>query len=100
MAIAMGCGLATSFGLETAVLRVVEGMPAQKAAVTALNMSAVSMLVMESAENLTDLYLTGGVFAPHEPAWWVALGVSVGAGFAAPLPYNYYRLKRFGKSCH
>ena len=100
MAVAMGCGLATSFGLETAVLRVTENMPTRQAAETAFNMSVISMLVMEGAENVTDLYLTGGVLAPHEPAWWAALGVSLGAGFVAPLPYNYYRLKRHGRSCH
>ena len=96
----MVSGLCTSFALETAVLKYKEGMSTKHAAETALNMSLVSMLVMEGAENVTDLYLTGGVFAPHEVQWWVALGVSVGAGFVTPLPYNYYQLKEYGKSCH
>lgn len=100
MAVAMGCGLATSFGLETVILKYKEGMPTKKAAETAFNMSAISMLVMEGAENIVDLHLTGGVLAPGDPHWWGALGISLGAGFLAPLPYNYYRLKRHGRSCH
>jgi hypothetical protein len=100
MAIAMTCGLGTSFALETAILKYQEDMSLKVAAETAFNMSIVSMLAMETAENVTDLYLTGGLFEPDKPYWWAALGVSLGAGFLTPLPYNYYRLKRHGRSCH
>ncbi|MCA8833581.1 MAG: DUF4396 domain-containing protein, partial [Proteobacteria bacterium] len=31
--------------------------------------------------------------------WWV-LPFMLAAGFIAPLPYNYWRLKALGKSCH
>lgn len=100
MAVAMTCGLGTSFALETAVLRYQESMTLKVAAATAFNMSIVSMLAMELAETSTDLYLTGGVLQPDQPHWWAALFVSLGAGFVTPLPYNYYRLKRHGRSCH
>jgi hypothetical protein len=26
--------------------------------------------------------------------------VSIGAGYMAPLPYNYLRLRKYGRSCH
>ncbi len=34
------------------------------------------------------------------PLFWASMGVSVAACFVVPLPYNYYMLRRFGKSCH
>lgn len=58
------------------------------------------MLSMELAENAADLYLTGGVLAPESGAWWGALAVSLLAGYLTPLPYNYYQLRRYRKSCH
>lgn len=70
------------------------------AARTAMGMSLVSMLAMETAENLVDYHLTGGVVALDDPRFWMAAVVSVGAGFLAPLPYNYWRLRKFGQACH
>jgi Domain of unknown function (DUF4396) len=67
---------------------------------TAAGMSLVSMLAMESVENLVDLYLTGGVVAMDSPKFWAAAAASVMAGFFAPLPYNYARLRKYGKACH
>lgn len=70
------------------------------AARTAMGMSMVSMIAMELAENVVDYHLTGGIVALHDPSFWAAAVVSVGAGFLAPLPYNYIRLKKYGKACH
>lgn len=102
MAVAMTCGIATSFAIETAWLYAAPStrMPLATAARTAFSMSMVSMVAMELAENAVDLHLTGGVFAPHEPAWWGALAAALVAGFVTPLPYNYYMLKRWAKACH
>ena len=101
VALAMVSGVATSLALETAVLRWgVERMPLRVAAQTAARMSLASMLSMEAAENAVDLVLTGGVLAPGELWWWAALAPSIAAGFLVPLPYNYYMLKKYGRSCH
>jgi hypothetical protein len=53
------------------------------------------MISMELAMNLTDVALTGGAIL----TWWV-IPFMLFAGFITPLPYNYWRLKVLGKSCH
>lgn len=37
---------------------------------------------------------------PSSPHYWTALGISLVAGFLAPLPCNYWRFERHGKACH
>lgn len=66
----------------------------------AMGMSMVSMLAMEMAENLVDYHLTGGVVDVGDPKFWMAAAVSMTAGYLAPLPYNYLRLRKYGKACH
>jgi hypothetical protein len=34
------------------------------------------------------------------PLFWASMGVSMAAGFIVPLPYNYFMLRHFNKSCH
>lgn len=63
-------------------------------------MSFISMLTMEAAENAVDYYLTGGAVSFDSPAFWMAAVLSITAGFIAPLPYNYVRLRKYGKACH
>jgi Domain of unknown function (DUF4396) len=58
------------------------------------------MFAMESVENTVDYHLTAGVVAVDDPGFWMAAGVSVCAGFLAPLPYNYIRLRKYGRACH
>lgn len=58
------------------------------------------MVTMEMAENVVDYHLTGGQIAVDSPAFWLAGAVAMLAGFLAPLPYNYLRLKKYGKACH
>ena len=62
---------------------------------TALGMSFISMLTMETAMNVTDYLLTGGAIL----TWWV-LPIALFAGFITPWPYNYRRLQKHGRSCH
>ena len=62
---------------------------------TAIGMSLVSMIAMEAAMNLVDVLLTGGAML----TWWVIPFMLI-AGFITPLPYNYFRLKKYGKACH
>lgn len=94
-------GISTSILLETVMLRIGrDGLTWLTAAKTAIGMSLISMLTMEAAENAVDYYLTGGQVALNDPSFWIAALVSIAAGFMAPLPYNYARLRKYGKACH
>ncbi|KAG9233077.1 hypothetical protein BJ875DRAFT_403730 [Amylocarpus encephaloides] len=101
MAISMASGVTTSLLLETALLRFgCDRLGWMVAAKTAAGMSLISMVSMELAENLIDYHLTGGVIQLDSPQFWGAALVSVAAGFLTPLPYNYLRLRKYGKACH
>jgi copper chaperone CopZ len=100
MGVAIVCGLTTSVMLETVILKVREGFSWKLAVQTAFSMSFLSMLAMEISENATDYFLTGGTVMPHEPFYWLALALALIAGFIVPLPYNYWKLKKFNKACH
>jgi hypothetical protein len=94
-------GITTSVILETVLLKLgPDNLSWNKAGQTAMGMGMVSMVAMELAENAVDYHLTGGVIAFENPQFWAAAMLSIGAGFLAPLPYNYARLKRYGKACH
>lgn len=97
----MTSGITTSLLLETVLLRVGrDRLPWVAAAKTAAGMSLISMVAMEAAENGVDFHLTGGMVQFDSPAFWGAAIASVAAGFLVPLPYNYVRLRKFGKACH
>ena len=93
MTLAIFNGLLTSIALETVILSC--QMPLKMAFNTAIGMSIISMISMEAAMNIVDVLLTGGAML----TWWV-VPVMLFAGFITPLPYNYWRLKSLGKSCH
>lgn len=94
MILAIVNGLITSIALETVIL-IRSGMIVGLAFKTAIGMSLISMIGMESAMNITDWMLTGGALL----TWW-AVPIMLAAGFIAPWPYNYWRLKKWGKACH
>lgn len=97
----MASGIATSLALETVLLRKGrDNLSWPLAARTAAGMSLISMLTMELAENVVDYHLTGGQIAVDSPTFWLAGAVAMLAGFLSPLPYNYMRLKKYGKACH
>ena len=100
MGLAMAAGLVTSILFESAILRWREGFGWRAAFTMAFSMSFLSMLGMELAANTTDFMLTCGRVPPSDPFYWTALAISVGAGFLAPLPYDYWKFKRHGKACH
>ncbi|KAG9545618.1 hypothetical protein KCU71_g14833, partial [Aureobasidium melanogenum] len=101
MALSMTSGLSTSIILETSLLHLgKDKLPLKTAFNTAMGMSFISMLAMEVAENTVDYHFTGGVVALQDPQFWGAAVLSVVAGYLVPLPWNYYRLKRWGRSCH
>ena len=93
MSLAIVNGILTSIALETYILS--RQMAFKLAFQTAVGMSLISMVAMEAAMNLTDWLLTGGAIL----TWWV-VPLMLSAGFLAPLPYNYWRLKALGKACH
>ena len=93
MTLAIINGLITSIALETFILS--RQMEIKSAFNTAIGMSFISMISMELAMNLADVLLTGGAILK----WWV-IPFMLLAGFIVPLPYNYWRLKVHGKSCH
>ena len=91
--VAMSSGIVTSVILETIILW--RQLGPKEAFKTAIGMSMISMLLMEVAMNVVDYGMMGA------PA--ITLGVlpyTLGAGFLAAWPYNYWRLKKHGKCCH
>ena len=94
MVLAIINGLTTSVILETIILKR-SGFDFKTALKTALGMSFISMLAMEISMNTVDWWLTGGAML----TWWV-IPLMLIAGFLAPWPYNYWRLKKYNKSCH
>ena len=94
MSLAIVNGLLTSILLETLILKH-GGMGWRQALKTACGMSFISMVAMEIAMNTTDYALTGGAVL----TWWV-IPPALLAGYLTPLPYNYWRLKKYGKACH
>tara|TARA_B100000925_G_scaffold264236_1_gene222651 strand:- start:48 stop:467 length:420 start_codon:yes stop_codon:yes gene_type:complete len=93
MILAIINGLITSVILETIIL--LKQMSFKQALTTALGMSLISMISMEVAMNLTDYLITGGAVINL-----TVIPIMLLAGFITPLPYNYWRLKKYNKSCH
>ena len=94
MILAIINGLITSIILETIIL-IKQNFSFNNAIRTALGMSFISMISMEVAMNLTDYFLTGAAIL----TWWVVPFMLI-VGFLTPWPYNYWRLKKYGISCH
>ena len=93
MSLAIINGILTSIALETYVLS--RQMSFNLAFKTAIGMSFISMIAMETVMNLTDYIFTGGAILN---IWIVPLMLLV--GFLTPWPYNYWRLKKFNLACH
>ncbi len=100
MILAICAGLCTSITLESVLLKLKEGFNWSMAVKTALGMSFISMVGMELAMNTTDFMITGGKAAFNDAQYWLALVPALVAGFLTPLPYNYYKLKKYNKACH
>ena len=94
MTLAIINGLITSIILETFIL-MKQDLDFSKAFKTAMGMSLISMISMEIMMNLTDYIFTGGAIL----TWWV-IPIMLIVGFLTPWPYNYWRLKKLGISCH
>ena len=94
MVLAIINGVITSIILETIIL-IRQNFSFVNALKTASGMSLISMISMEITMNLTDYLLTGGAILN----WWV-IPIMLIVGFLTPWPYNYWRLKKFGITCH
>ena len=92
MTLAIINGLITSIALETIILS--RQMNLRAAFSIATGMSLISMISMEVAMNTVDVIFAGGVLV-----LWV-IPFMLLAGFITPLPYNYYRLKKYNLACH
>ncbi len=93
MSLAIINGLITSILLETAILtRQMQFIEAFK---TAIGMSLISMLMMEISMNSLDWIVMGGAKLNL-----FIIPFMLFVGFITPLPYNYWRLKKYGKDCH
>ena len=88
-------GLTTSVMLETVILMRGQ-MDFRNALSTAFGMSFISMLMMEIAMEITDLLFTQGELGLMP----LAIPFMLLVGFLTPWPYNYWRLKKYGASCH
>ena len=93
MILAIINGLLTSIALETAILAKQMGL--YEGFKVAIGMSFISMVAMETAMNITDYLMTGGAML----TWW-AMPIMLLVGFITPWPYNYWRLKKYGRACH
>ena len=93
MSLAIINGLITSVFLETIILSF--QMSLKQAFRTAIGMSFISMIAMEVSMNLVDIIITGGAILSIS-----VVPVMLFFGFITPLPYNYWRLKLYGKACH
>jgi len=94
MILAIINGLITSIALETTIL-IKQKFSFKNAIKTAFGMSFISMISMEVAMNLTDYLITGGAVLN-----WYVIPIMLVVGFITPLPYNYYKLKKYNISCH
>jgi len=92
MTLAIINGLITSVLLETYILS--RQMDLNNAFRTAMGMSFISMIAMEVAMNIVDVVFAGGILV------WSIIPLMLAAGFLTPLPYNYFRLKKYDESCH
>ena len=94
MILAIINGLITSIILETLIL-IKQNISFLKSLKTAMGMSFISMISMETTMNLTDYFLTGGAILN----WWIIPTMLI-VGFLTPWPYNYWRLKKYNQACH
>ena len=92
MLLAIINGIITSIILETVILT--KQFPIFEALNIAIKMSLISMISMEIAMNTVDLVFAGGVLT------LTIIPFMLLAGFVTPLPYNYFRLKKYNQACH
>ena len=93
MMLAIINGIITSILLEMIIL--IRQMDIKNSFKTALGMSFISMITMETVMNLIDWIITGGA----KLNFWI-VPIMLICGFFSAWPYNYWRLKKFNETCH
>ena len=88
MLLAIINGIVTSIILETIIL--LKRMRLVYAFKTALGMSLISMLIMETIMNMVDIVMMGGAFLSIE-----VIPIILISGWIAAAPYNYYRINPY-----
>lgn len=88
-------GLLIRITLETIILS--KQLSIKMAIQVAFGMSFLSMLMMEASANVTSIVLVGGNRLIL--TWWSILPSWI-MGYLSALVYNYYNIKKHGKSCH
>ena len=86
-------GILTSMLLETIIL--MRQMELKLAFKTAINMSLISMISMEISMNAVDWIIVG-----EAKLTIYIIPIMLLAGFITPLPYNYWKLKKYNINCH
>ena len=92
MPIAIINGILTSITLEAILL--LRTMGYKDAIKIATGMSMISMISMELAMNITDIFLEGALIISLSSLLPVLF-----VGFIVPWPYNYWRLVKYNKNC-
>ena len=92
MSLAVFNGLLTSIALETAILR--DQIAVKVGLKTALGMSMISMVSIKVSMNFIYVLLTGGA----KLTLWI-MPIMLIIEFVPPLPYNYWRLKKWSIDC-
>ena len=92
MPIAIINGILTSITLEAILL--LRTMGYKDAIKIATGMSMISMVSMELAMNITDIFLEGALIISLSSLLPVLF-----VGFIVPWPYNYWRLVKYNKNC-
>ena len=92
MPIAIINGILTSIALEAILL--LRTMGYKDAFKIATGMSMISMVSMELAMNITDIFLEGALIISLSSLLPVLF-----VGFIVPWPYNYWRLVKYNKKC-
>lgn len=123
----MGCGIGDTVGLiigsflgwsiiSTMILAVIlgfvggysltmipllkRGISVKSATKITLVSETASILVMETAENGTELLIPGALTAGFvDPLFWGSLIIAVIAGFIAAYPVNYFMVSKGLKEC-
>jgi putative flippase GtrA len=77
------------------------GFTFKKAFRQVLIAEGLSIVVMETAEVLIEVFIPGVMQAHiHEPIFWIGMLLALIAGFLAAYPVNYYMIKRGIKHQH
>ena len=102
VSIAIGVFLGFVFGYLLGILPLVKsGFSIGEASKITFSTETLSIVVMETAEVLTEIYFPGMMHAGLSDAvFWAGLGSALVMGFAAAYPVNFFLVKRGIRHSH